>query len=151
MRHVTSARGFIAISTAIVFAFLAFNFSVTSQTTAASKGAVCTTLTGIPARAKLFSCTDATGTGGSGHFRFQNPTTIKWANGDTTTVSPFSAAPVPKGKLCSAGSKEFALSGTVSADTTGTIEIGGEVSGVACVNAKTKTIVNARGKKFKVL
>jgi hypothetical protein len=58
---------------------------------------------------------------------------------------------VPKGKLCAAGSEEFTLSGTVSADTTGTIEIEGQVSGVACVNVNTKTIVNARGKKFKVL
>jgi hypothetical protein len=151
MRHVASARGFIAICMAVAFAFLAFNFSVTGQATEAGSGAVCTTISGILARAKLFSCTDAAGTGGSGHFRFQDPTTIKWANGDTTTVSPFSATAVPNGKLCAAGSEEFTLSGTVSADTTGTIEIEGKVSGVACVNQKTNTIVNARGKKFKVL
>lgn len=151
MRYVTSARGFIAICMAIAFAFLALNLSSTGQATAAGTGAVCTTLTGTLPRAKLFSCTDAAGTGGSGHFRFQNPSTIKWANGDTTTVSPFTGAAVPKGNLCPAGSEEFRLSGRVSADSSGTIEVGGKVSGLACVNPNTDAVVNARGKTFEVL
>jgi hypothetical protein len=150
MRYVTNVRGFVAICMAIAFAFLAFNFSVTGQGTATTNGVACKTLTGIPARAKLSGCNDAAGTGGAGHFGLKNPTTIKWANGDTTTISPFSATAVPKGKLCAPGDEEFTLSGTVSADTTGTIGVGGKVVGVECANLKTQKIVNAPGKNFKM-
>ena len=148
MRRMTGARGFIAISLAVASSFLAVSLSFAGPAAAAASAVVCRTLSGSVHTATLSNCSDVAGTGGSGRFHFKATTKITWENGRTTSLSPFTAKEVKGGDLCSKGAVEARLTGTVSADTTGTIEVGAKATGIVC--ATESSVVNAPGKTFNI-
>jgi hypothetical protein len=152
MRRISRARGLTAFGLAITMPILAVTFCLAGPAAAASpdSGTSCTTLSGTLAEATLSGCSDAANTGGSGQLPFADKSKIKWANGKTTTLSPFTATEV-SGSLCASDATEYKLSGTVSKDTTGSIPVGYKASGLVCVNMTEDTVVNAPGKKFKIV
>jgi alpha-tubulin suppressor-like RCC1 family protein len=85
-------------------------------------------------------------TGGSGTFPSSDtsPATVTWENGDTTTVS-FSYS--ESGTACSMGST-YKVTGSVTADTTGSIAVGSAIKGAVCLNGTTVSLVP--GTKFKI-
>jgi len=63
--------------------------------------------------------------------------TITWKKHKGTTT--FSATVTSPGQgACSAGSTEYDATGTVTADTSGKVTVGGAVSGQACVSGTGK-------------
>ena len=87
-------------------------------------------------------------TGGSGTWDYN---TITWANGKTTstsvTVTPVTGSDEREKKSCPSGEQEYILSGTVTADTTGRIPVGGPIDGEACQNMY-QAESNERGNRF---
>jgi hypothetical protein len=100
---------------------------------AKNKAIVCTKLSGTESAAKLKKCSGNTGT----KSKSINGSTllgggpINWKNGKSTTIS----APVlGTGTKCPAGtSDDVTISGTVTADTTGSATVGGPYSAEICV------------------
>jgi hypothetical protein len=150
--RISRTRGLVAFGLAVIMPIFAITFCAAGPASAASphNGTSCTTLSGDLAEATLSGCSDVANTGGSGTLPFADKSKIKWANGKTTTLSPFSATEV-SGTLCPSSATEYRLSGTVSKDTTGSIPVGDTASGLVCVNMTRETVVNAPGKKFKIV
>jgi hypothetical protein len=152
MHRITSVRGFAAISLAITMPVLALTFCFAGPAVAATPnaGITCTTLSGSSASATLSGCSDVAGTGGSGTIPFKTKSKIMWANGKITVINPFNPTEI-SGTLCPAGTEEFRLSGPVTKDTTGSVQVGGKASGLVCLDMTANTVVNAPGKKFKIV
>src|ERR1700728_2901704 len=140
MPRLSNVRGFPAICLAVTMPILAVTFCFAGPAAAATPdtGTICSTLSGTTTSAALSGCSDTANTGGSGTLPFKTKSKIKWANGKTTTLNPFNATPV-SGTLCPAGSDEFRVVGTVSKDTTGSIQVGGKASGLVCLNMTAGT------------
>jgi hypothetical protein len=106
--------------------------------------AECTTVSGNPYSAVLvFNCTPFTQTGGSGSiprpvplFSGTHTTTIYWAvesGGTTTTEIHIHTRAVHRKKTpCPSGATELKVQGTVRADTSGAVTVGGPVSATLC-------------------
>ncbi len=101
----------------------------------------------------LSGCSDVANTGRSGSL--DNRTgVIVWATGKTTTVS-YALSPVEneareKDRCPPTAAAEFKLRGTVTADTTGSIDVGGPVIGTVCAR-ENGVLTNARGATLKIL
>jgi hypothetical protein len=78
--------------------------------------------------------------------------TITWVNGQTTTVTLTVAVGVENdpGELkdCPVTSLEAEVTGTVTADTTGSAKVGGKVKAEACVDNTTGDITREPGTKL---
>ena len=101
----------------------------------------------------LSGCSDAGHTGGCGSLDNQTGV-ITWANGRTTTVS---AALTPvrhdegeKHGCPPTSAAEFKLRATVTADTTGSIAVGGPVTGEVCPR-ENGVLSNESGTSVKLL
>ncbi len=143
------ASAVLAVSTAGLAAALTFAAPAAAKTS----GVTCKHISGSGTLASLTNCSGASHTGGSGTLPLSNPSTIAWANGKTTTVSPFSqtlASPDESEKYsCPAGTTEYNLSGTVSADTTGVIPVGSTLSAEICFNS-ANMVANEKLTKFRI-
>ena len=100
----------------------------------------------------LSGCSDVGSTGRSG--TLDNRTgVITWATGKTTAVS-YQLTPVthqmPKRGCPPTSAAEFKLRGTVTADTTGSIEVGGPVVGKVCAR-ENGVLGNVPGTRLKIL
>ena len=101
----------------------------------------------------LSGCSDAANTGRSGSLDNQTGV-ITWATGRTTTVS-FALTPVRHDEREKHGcpptsAAEFKLRGTVTADTTGSIAVGGPVTGEVCAR-ENGVLANEPGTSLKLL
>jgi hypothetical protein len=118
----------------LVFAGVA---SASSSTKASTSYPVkCKKLTGtVGTTGTITSCNG--NTGGSGSFPAvpASSATVTWANGDTTTAS-FNYAEVSSSKqTCPSKDSEYEITGTVSADTTGSIPVGSGLKGYVCLSS----------------
>ncbi len=99
----------------------------------------------------LSGCSDVADTGGSGSL--DNRTgVITWASRKTTTVS-YALTPIDQREhhpCPPTAAAEFKLRGTVIADSTGSIEVGGPVIGRVCAR-ENGVLTNARGAALKIL
>jgi hypothetical protein len=98
----------------------------------------CISLTGtIGETGTISGCTESI-TGGSGTFSTADtsPATITWENGETTTVTFNNKR---SGTLCQAAhmGTTYKITGTVTADTTGSITVGSTIKGAVCLHSKT--------------
>lgn len=93
-------------------------------------------------------CSGRTGTKGTSTGTISATTaTVKWHNGKTTTFSTSMAAGT---FTCPTGDIAEAISGTVTADTTGSASVGGAVSADVCFNATTGKVTKASGTVVKI-
>jgi hypothetical protein len=119
------------------------------------KGTSCATFAGpFPEGPFLLSgCSDTANTGGSGSL--DNRTgVITWATGMTTAVS-YALIPVKRDEREKHGcpptsAAEFKLRGTVTADNTGSIEVGGPVTGEVC-GRENGILSNEKGTRLKIV
>jgi hypothetical protein len=101
----------------------------------------------------LSGCSDTSNTGGSGSL--DNRTgVVTWVAGRTTTVA-YALTPVKHDEREKQGcpptsAAEFKLRGTVTADTTGSIEVGGPVTGEVC-GRENGVLTNERGTRLKIV
>jgi hypothetical protein len=101
----------------------------------------------------LSGCSDVANTGGSGSL--DNRTgVITWATGHTTSVT-YTLTPVKKDEREKHGcpptsAAEFKLRGMVTADNTGSIEVGGPVTGEVC-GRENGVLVNEKGTRLKIV
>jgi hypothetical protein len=101
----------------------------------------------------LSRCSDAANTGGSGSL--DNRTgVITWATGKTTAVS-YALTPVKRDEREKHGcpptaAAEFKLRGTVTADNTGSIEVGGPVTGEVC-GRENGALSNEQGTRLTIV
>ena len=120
-----------------------------------SEGTSCTSFAGpFPEGPfSLTGCSDAANTGGSGSL--DNRTgVITWATRHTTSVT-YSLTPVNKDEREKHGcpptsAAEFKLRGMVTADDTGSIEVGGPVTGELC-GRENGVLVNEKGTRLKIV
>ncbi len=92
-------------------------------------------------------CTQKVATGGSGTF-VVNPQVggiiITWQSGATTDVAHITITQDTKNRhSCPPNAQKYLWHGTISNDTTGTIPVGGTLSGVVCINFTAGTSGNA--------
>jgi hypothetical protein len=101
----------------------------------------------------LSGCSDVANTGKSGSLDDRTGV-ITWATGKTTTVS-YALTPIEneqgeKHQCPATAAAEFKLRGTVTADSTGSIEVRGPVIGRVCAR-ENGILTNARGTRLKIL
>jgi hypothetical protein len=135
---------------------------VPTPASAAGVGTVCTTVGGGDPELDLRGCSDIANTGGSGSaspWQAQGvPAVVHWANGKSTTLS-LTVTPVTKDERerakhqcrSSFPMQEEVISGTVTADTTGSIKIGGGVKAEICFNIAFQSISLEPGTTFKIV
>ncbi|HXW39319.1 MAG TPA: hypothetical protein VEJ44_06455 [Acidimicrobiales bacterium] len=94
-------------------------------------------------------CDHGAATGGSGTAAVHPPAdvlVISWASGKTTDVDDLSITPAspgePGGRPCPPSTSEYEWHGTISADTTGAIPVGGSLSGDVCIDFTNGTSSN---------
>ena len=146
LRWLVPVMGFAAMA-------LVVQLTVTSVPAgAASLGTGCTGFDGpFPSGPfALTGCSDRADTGGAGSLDNQTGI-VTWANGKTTTIS-FVLTPVRKDqrgkdRCPSTSAAEFKARGTVDADTTGSIAVGGLVKGELC-GRESGYLQNEKGTKF---
>ncbi len=127
---------------------LAFATTASASAPAKSFPVKCTSASGsLGGTGMISGCSDTANTGGSGSFPTTGaqPVVFTWATGKTTTATTSDSVVSPD--ACAAGDTEYKISGTVTADTTGSIPVGSGVKGKVCVSAVT--IVGLVG-KFKI-
>jgi hypothetical protein len=125
--------------------------------TSAAVGTIkCTKLVGsITTTVTLSGCNGNTG-GSSMPIPSTNLTTggpIPWVNGQTTTVTLTANAAetdTDLGGTCTSAATEFEVTGTVTADTTGSAIVGGKVKAEACVNLTKSTVKLEPGTALKL-
>jgi hypothetical protein len=158
MRHLfDSARLTLTVGVALPAVALASTLVLASPASARTPGVTCKVLTGDVSVGTLSSCNHAKQTGGGGSWPEASGTsTITWSSGKTTVVSQ-TATLVTSGdekegktKVCPSGSAEYNIAGTVTADTTGVIPVGSEISAEVCLDFSVFTVINEPGSKFKV-
>ena len=126
------------IATSVLLAgSVAFAFgSPASAATPAIPGIACKRLVGtVTGNVTLKRCTGNTG-GASQPMpatSLASGGTIKWVNSKTTTVKLTVTA--GDNSLCAAGSSEYDAKGRTTADTTGSVIIGGRVKAKVCVDS----------------
>ena len=117
----------------------------------------CSKLTGtVGATGSITGCTG--NTGGSGSFPTvpASSATVTWANGDTTTASFNYATVSSSTQTCPSADSEYKITGTVSADTTGSIPVGSGLKGFVCLTSSGSlslaptTKGGTKLKKFKI-
>jgi hypothetical protein len=115
------------------------------------KGITCTKITGkvngttASAKINFATCTGTTGTKGTSTAAQTDPTTtIKWANGKTTTFTNVESTGGTKCKPSATLLADELLNGAVTADTTKSTTVGASVTGEFCVTS------NAAGTKIKL-
>ena len=115
------------------------------------KGIKCTSLSGKSntstgaVKESLSGCSGKTGGSGKSKSSGSSSTsTLKWANGKSTTFTASTGA----GSGCASGDFAEAISGNVTADTTGSTAVGAAVTASACYNPANNKISLAPGTKF---
>ena len=116
----------------------------------------CSTLTGtVGTTGNISGCNG--NTGGSGSFPAvpSSSATLTWANGKTTTASFNYTTVSSSSQTCPSADTEYKITGTVSADTTGSIPVGSGLKGFVCLNGSSlslapKTKGGTTPKKFKI-
>jgi len=98
----------------------------------------CTKVTGtVTGNITLKGCSAGLGKGSAPAASLASGGTITWKSHKGTTT--FSATVTSPGQgACSAGSTEYDATGTVTADTSGKVTVGGAVSGRGCVSGSGK-------------
>jgi hypothetical protein len=129
---------------------------IAGPASATTKSVSCSSLTGdlnshTPPVFDLGGCTGNTGGGG-----VAQGNTITWTNGQSTSLLnrafPFKPQAHAKRKNCAALSDRWAVADKVVGDSTGTIKVGGKVTGKVCVmNEGSDTWSLAPGSTFKLL
>jgi hypothetical protein len=117
----------------------------------------CKTLTGTVGTTGTISGCNGN-TGGSGSFPTvpSSSATVTWTNGDTTTASFNYASVSSSTQTCPSADSEYKITGTVSADTTGSIPVGSGLKGYVCLTSSGSLSLapKAKGsttlKKFKI-
>ena len=121
--------------------------ALSSPAFAAKPGIACKVITGnVTSSVKFKKCTGNTG-GGSKAFPAASLTggTVKWLNGKKTTVALTITSGDPA--RCAAGTSEYDVVGSTTADTTGSAKIGGAVKASVCVTG-TGDVSLAAGTKL---
>jgi len=157
MRHLFgSVRLTLAVGVALPAAALASTLVLASPASAKTPGVTCKVLTGDVSVGTLSSCNHAKQTGSGGSWPESGASTITWSSGKTTDVSQTFTLVTSgdekegKTKVCPSGSGEYDIAGTVTADTTGVIPVGSEISAEVCLDFSVFTVINEPGSKFKV-
>ncbi len=155
--HLPPTSSFLCIGAAIVAVVVATVLvaAPASGGSARSEGTSCASYVGpFPEGPfSLSGCSDVANTGGSGSL--DNRTgVITWATGHTTSVT-YTLTPVKKDERekhqCPATSAaEFKLRGMVTADNTGSIKVGGLVTGEVC-GRENGVLVNEKGTRLKIV
>ncbi len=117
----------------------------------------CKTLTGTVGTTGTISGCNGN-TGGSGSFPTvpSSSATVTWSNGDSTTASFNYATVSSSTQTCPKSDTEYKITGTVSADTTGSIPVGSGLKGFVCLTSSGSLTLapTAKGattlKKFKI-
>jgi hypothetical protein len=116
----------------------------------------CSHLTGtVGATGKISGCNG--NTGGSGSFPAvpSSSATVTWANGKTTKASFNYATVSSSAQTCPSSDSEYKITGTVSADTTGSIPVGSGLKGFVCLSGNSLSLAptvkgGSTPKKFKI-
>jgi hypothetical protein len=130
-----------ALSTAVLIgAATAGGLTLTMAGSASASGPQikCSTVKGnLSSTVKLSHCNGNTG-GASMALMPDNylsgPGVITWVNGEATTVSLTSISNGAQG-TCPAGTTEYNVAGTVTADTTGSAPVGGKLKASVCLHS----------------
>jgi hypothetical protein len=145
-----------ALLVPLAAATLAFAGAASASSPKLSYPVKCHALTGtVGATGTISGCNGTTG--GSGTFPAvpSSSATVTWANGKTTTAS-FNYSQVSSStQTCPSSDSEYKITGTVSADTTGSIPVGSGLKGYVCLNGASLSLApTTRGattlKKFKI-
>jgi hypothetical protein len=137
-------------------ATIAFAGSASASSPKVSYPVKCHSLTGtVGATGTISGCNG--NTGGSGSFPAvpASSATVTWANGKTTKASFNYATVSSSAQTCPSSDSEYKITGTVSADTTGSIPVGSGLKGFVCLNGSSLSLApTSKGattlKKFKI-
>jgi hypothetical protein len=140
-----------AITAGVPIAALAISLSVAGPASAKQVGTACEHWSANNLLTGTFSgCSDKANTGGAGTLT-TGPTdvlTISWVNGRTTRISGPGIRSVNRtgrgnaNHQCPPQTTEYQWFGNVTADTTGSIPVGGKLSGDVCIDFSTGTSEN---------
>jgi hypothetical protein len=140
-----------AIAAGGALATFAVSLSVAGPASAKEVGTTCEQWSANNLLTGTFSeCSDKAATGGSGTLT-TGPTdvlTISWVNGRTTQISgpgirsPKRTEDENANHQCPPQMTEYKWFGSVTADTTGSIPVGGKLSGEVCIDFSTASSEN---------
>jgi hypothetical protein len=132
-----------------------------SPVSATGVGVVCTSARASDPFFSVSGCSGNTG-GSGGAYPWAvpgQPIALQWANGKTTTLSPMKVTQVTTDErerathacISNGAWYEEIFSGTVIADTTGSIKVGGAVTGEMCFDFADRLWDNEPFAKFKIV